>query len=366
MALLALALFIVVVSSFIGAALSSRARSEKKSIASFHQHMGQLSDVVKSESHLDDSGLEVSPDLFTSAPSHVRVVGKTNGSKSSSASKRRTYRPNSVNGSTAKSGRPATRDSLHPQIQIQHDFSDLTASQIETSLNDIESQAADGVGMASAARPLPVPRRTRLSSSSRSSGSKVPVKVIRFDDAASDGADEDSTGGSGSFRVDRHLNTKVLAAGSVAVLVGLGAIFVALNSSHQNVSGNGPIVNTATKSVGKPKITTTTTVPAPAGPLAPTSANSTGAIYFVNSPSITIGISASAPAWVEESVAPGSKILWQGIIPAGGSKTLTLNSSMWIRTGNVGVLTMTANGQPISFSAAPGVYEFTFRQGVKA
>ena len=102
------------------------------------------------------------------------------------------------------------------------------------------------------------------------------------------------------------------------------------------------------------------------GPLTPTSADSTGSTYFLSSLPITLAVSASAPAWLEESVSPGSKILWQGIVPAGGSKTLTLNSSMWIRTGNVGVLTMVANGQPVSFSAAPGVYEFTFRQGVKA
>lgn len=361
MALFALALLVVVV-VFLGAALSSRARSEKKSIASFHQHMGQLSGVVKSENHPDDSGSEAGSDLFTSLPSHVKVVGKATGAKASSSPKRREYRTSSVNAATARRGRPSAKSSHLTERQSN----EMPASQLQANLHSIDSTSKTEMPAVPVEESAQVQRRTRLSSSTRSSGSKVHTEVLRFDDAAPEGVDEQPN--ARLFGFNRRFNTKILAAASVIALVGLGAIVIALNSSHPNASDKGSVSITTTKPIGKSKSTTATTEApsAPAGPLTPTTADSVGATYFVNSPSITIGISASAPAWVEESVAPGSKVLWQGIIPTGGSKNFTLNSSMWIRTGNVGVLTVTANGQPVSFSAAPGVYDFTFRQGVKA
>ena len=362
MALFVLALLVVAVVIFLGAAVSSRARSEKKSIASFHQHMDQLSGVVKSENHPEDGGSETGSDLFTSLPSHVRVVGKATGAKGSSSSKRRAYRTGSVAAATARRGRPSAKS---PNLS-ERQSNEIQVPQFQADLHSIDVAPKVEKPTVPVEESARMQRRTRLSSSTRPGGSKVHSEVLRFDDAAQEGAEEQPS--ARLFGFDRRFNPKILAAASVIALVGLGAVFVALNSSHPNVSGKGSVSIATTKPVGKSKSTTATTEApsAPAGPLAPTTADSAGATYFVNSPSITIGISASAPAWVEESVAPGSKVLWQGIIPADGSKSFTLNSSMWIRTGNVGVLTITANGQPVTFSAAPGVYDFTFRQGVKA
>ncbi len=362
MALFVLALLVLVVVIFLGAALSSRARSEKKSIASFHQHMDQLCGVVKSENHSDDGVAEAGSDSFTSLPSHVRVVGKATGVKGPSSSKRRVYRAGSATSGTSRRGRPSNKS---PYLGERH-ANEMQASQIQAKPHTDDAPLDAEMPVVPMEKSVPVQRRARLSSSARPGGSKVHTEVLRFDDAAQEAAE--APPGARVFGFDRRFNTKILAAASVIVLVGFGAVVVSLNSSNPNTSGKSSVSVTSTKPIGKSKSTTATTEApiAPAGPLTPTTADNVGATYFVNSPSITIGISASAPAWVEESVAPGSKVLWEGIIPSGGSKTFTLTSSMWIRTGNVGVLTITANGQPVSFSAAPGVYNFTFRQGVKA
>ncbi|NNN19171.1 MAG: DUF4115 domain-containing protein [Acidimicrobiaceae bacterium] len=190
------------------------------------------------------------------------------------------------------------------------------------------------------------------------------TEVLHFDDGAADGSSLESA--TPIFGGDRKVNTKVLAVASIVALVGLGALVVVLSSSNPVTIPRSPAVALPHSSQSNSTTATTQARPTPPGPLMPTSADSTGAIYFLNASSITLDIHSSAPSWIEESVAPGSKILWQGIIPSGGSKTFTLGSSMWVRTGNVGVLTLTANGQPVSFTAPPGVYEFTFRQGVKA
>ncbi len=362
MAFFVLALLVLVVVIFLGAALSSRARSEKKSIASFHQHMDQLSGVVKSENHPDEGACETGSELFTSLPSHVRVVGKATGAKESSSSKRRVYRAGSVTAATARRGRVSAKN---PHLAERHS-NEMPVSQVQANLYSVDAPPRGEMPAVPVEDPAPAQRRARLSSSVRPGGSKVHTEILRFDDAAQEVAEEQPS--ARFFGFDRRFNTKILAAASVIALAGLGAVVISLSSSHPNTSGKSSVSVASTKPVGKSNSTTATTEAplAPSGPLTPTTADNVGATYFVNAPLITIGISASAPAWVEESVAPGSKVLWEGIIPTGGIKTFTLNSSMWIRTGNVGVLTITANGQPVTFSAAPGVYDFTFRQGVKA
>ncbi len=366
MALLALALLAIIIFSFIGAALSSRARSEKKSIASFHQQMDQLSGVVKSENHPDEAGTETGDDPFTSIRSHVKVVGKANSTKSGGSARRRPYRSGSAGVSGGKRGRPA-RVQHSPASQPPNGRranNNMPLFQPEASVPRAEIEAENAVSSAQK-RSSVTGRRNRLSSSARSNGEKVHTQILHFDDDASEGLEREA--GNGLSGAQRKVNTKVLAAASVVALVGLGTIYIALSGSHSPAAATKLPPSVSTKPNTPTKSPVTTVVPAtPSGPLTPTTADSVGATYFVDSPSITIDLAASAPSWVEEAAAPGSKVLWQGIIPAGGSKSFTLNSSMWIRTGNVGVLTITANGQPVSFSANPGVYDFTFRQGVKA
>lgn len=364
MALLALALVAIVVFSFIGAALSSRARSEKKSIASFHQQMDQLSGVVKSDSNQSDA-LPEAQDLFSSVRSHVKVVGKASSSRASGAARRRTHRSGTASTGAAR----RTRPSLSSPAPASASFDPPKAD--ELSHHERANQRAESYAGADRANSVSRKRssnsrRTRTSSSTRSNVSGVHTTVLHFDDEPPAGAAAGSPDSESPISV-RRANTKVLAAASVVALAGLGTIVFALSNSHGPVQSKLSVSN-STKNTTAPRSPTPTTVasPPPVGPLTPTSADSAGATYFIDASSITVNLSASAPSWVEESVAPGSKVLWQGIIPAGGSKSFTLDSSMWIRTGNVDVLTITANGRTVSFNANPGVYDFTFRQGVKA
>jgi len=368
LALLVLAFFALIILSFLGAKFSSKVRSERKSIASFHEQMGQLSGVVKPESRAEDATSLANNELFAPAPSHVRVLGKASTSKSAGTGKRRSYRvgaANAANGhgsrSPARRGTPSSSSGKARSESILSTESKASLHELNTAKNDVAPQVDPGIEVASPGR------RTRLSSSARSAGSVLHTEVLHFDDNALDATGEKVV--LGPVLGSRRLSAKILAVASVVTLVGLGMVVVALNATRASDStSRSPNVTADQHPTGKSKSVTATTEPRSSrpGPLTPTSADSTGSTYFLSSLPITLAVSASAPAWLEESVSPGSKILWQGIVPAGGSKTLTLNSSMWIRTGNVGVLTMVANGQPVSFSAAPGVYEFTFRQGVKA
>lgn len=366
MALIALVLVVVVLLGFLGAVLSSRARIEKKSIASFHEKMGQLSGVVQPEAHID--GDEVQPDheLFNEAPTHVRVVGKLQPSKSSNSAKRRVYQAPARPGSGSSSGNgPKNSPSSSQRSRRTRKTQPPVFTSEEEGLDSTPYAGAastvgnEGVGKSAS---------SDVSAFTRVSTSKVHTEPLKFDDAG--GSDFE---GSSKFRLknyERGPNTKFLAVAALIVIIGVGAILFSLSGSHNVASKNKSSVTTSAKSSRTPASgspTTTTTVPkASTGPLVPSSSNNTGAVYYINSSSLTLVIDASAPAWVEESVSPGSKILWEATIPAGGTKTLTLGSSMWIRTGNVGALKMTMNGRKVQFSAPPGVYNFTFNQGVKA
>lgn len=373
MALLGLALLVVVIFSFIAAALSSRARSEKRSIASFHQHMGQLSGVVKSEGHAENPDPQPNEDLFGSVRSHVKVVGKSGSGRASGGSKRRSYRSGQGSSASSRRGRgsPDSTSASSEAEALSKGRSSASEDQLSASVETSSSQQPFEGGSSSQRRRNGTgSRRTRLSASARAKGAKSRSEILQFTDDVA-GVPAEVLGG-GLPSLDRRVNTKLLAAASVVALAGLGTIFIALNGSHGASSSLKGPAPSSSHHVTPPESTTPTTPTTvappskPAGPLTPASANSAGATYFIDSPSITVDVSASAPSWIEESVTPGSKVLWQGILPKGGSKSFTLNSSMWIRTGNVGVLTMTVNGKPISFSAPPGVFNFTFRQGVKA
>ncbi|TAN24933.1 MAG: DUF4115 domain-containing protein [Actinomycetota bacterium] len=367
MALLILALFALIILSFLGAVFSSRVRSEKKSIANFHEQMGQLSGVVRSESHAEDANSQTKTELFAPTPSHVKVVGKANVAKSPGTGRRRNFRAGTSTASGGTRSRSSATRGTSPSSARQPGSGTIPTSESKPVLREVNAGNDGAAQPVSAGNEGPaVSRRTRLSSSTRPAGPKVHTEVLHFDDDPADNSDRKIS--PGPIFGSRKLNARVLAVASAVALVGFGVIVAALNAAHSSNAPSRSSVVTVVQNPGASKSATATTeAPStPAGPLTPTSADSTGATYFINASSITLTISASAPAWLEESVSPGSKILWQGIIPSGGSKTLTLNSSMWIRTGNVGVLTITANGRPVSFSATPGVYEFTFRQGVKA
>lgn len=364
MALIILVLVVVALFGFLGAVLSSRARIEKKSIASFHEKMGQLSVVVQPDSRVEGDEEQPEHELFSEAPTHVRVVGKVQPSRSSRSSKQRVYQAPARPGSGSNSGnRPKSSTSSSSRSRRTR----KTQPPIFTNEEDsLESKPSDG----SAVADTGVDRNASsdVSAFTRRSSSKVHTEPLKFDDA--DGSDFE---GSSKFRLknyERGPNTIFLAVAALIVIIGVGALVFSLSSSHSVVSKNK---SSAPKSVKGSRTsissspTTTTTVPkASTGPVVPSFANSAGAVYYINASSLTLVIDASAPAWVEESVSPGSKILWEATIPAGGSKTLTLSSSMWIRTGNVGALKMTMNGRKVQFSAPPGVYDFTFNQGVKA
>lgn len=358
MALLALTLAALVIFGLIGAALSSRSRSEKRSVASFHQHMGQLSGVVKAEVRGNEVSQEEGDELFSSVPSHVRVIGKTGRQGTGSAARRRPHRAGSSSSLGSRRGRTASQSAAS---QAEHKDALHSGTESARGLSNLESEGSNaGRKMGSSGR------RSRVSSSARLDNHHVRRAVLRFDDSPVEPNEVDD--GPGLASGERRVNAKVLAAASVAALAGLGAIVYTLSSTHGTVAQSKASVSSSRKTTTsvQPPPNTTLVPKSPAGPLTPTSTSSSGAIYFVNSSSLTVDISASAPSWVEECITPNSKVLWQGIIPSGGSKSFTLDSSMWIRTGNVGVLTITANGQPVTFNANPGVYDFTFRQGVKA
>lgn len=378
MALVALVLVVVLALGFLGATLSSRARLEKKSIASFHERMGHLSGVVQHEGHLEDSDGELHNDqphsLFNEAPVHVRVVGKSSAQPEASGIRSghtaRTRKPSSPSrgSASAPKGNPAgmANSSTYGQANAAKDH---VRSEPDHEENLVETTSSSTLPNRPSRPAVPRRRSSRVSNAKRGAQFKRKTEVLHFDDSVTKPFAKESDSDLSGY--ERKVNTKVLAAASVAALIGLGTIVFSLSSSHGGTS-------VAPKNSGQQKVqqpaqsfpnrsTKTNELPVPANtPLTPSSADLSGAVYFINSPSITLVINASAASWVEESTAPGSTILWEGIIPAGGSKTLTLSSSMWIRTGNVDVLKMTANGQPVTFNAAPGVYNFTFRQGVKA
>lgn len=383
MALISLVMLAIVLFGFLGATLRSRARQEKKSIAGFHERMGQLSGVVQSENQPEPSGHDQNHDLFGNSPTHVKVIGISSKAESSS-NRRINARPSSRSSARSRNQRAVSSNStsqddsrVSPQLALEDTKSNSETNGVANSRSEISNKP---VRSSSGNK-----RKTasNLSSSTRTSRSKARTEVLHFEDGvvdpnmSSEPITDSNTGvrslGKSIRGYERKANTKVLAAASIIAVVGIGTIVYALSNTSSPTSNrsNAKTVTSKTSSTktntSKPKTTSTTSAPTQnTGVLTPSSANSAGAVYFINSSSINLVINASKPSWVEESVTQGSTVLWEGTIPAGGSKTLSLNSSMWIRTGNVGALTITANGRPVKFSAPPGVYDFTFQQGVKA
>lgn len=363
MAYFVLILLILVISGLIGTAISSRARSEKRSIAGFHQQMGQLSGVVQSDSQNEQGAAEAEQGLFGEVPSHVRVIGKVDSAKSLDPLKGKPGRmggtkaaPSLLRRNSVSGVAPRSSGEFRGQRGIIGEEPPAPTS------------ASSGEGDERNIEPVRRRRSASLSSDRRADGSRVKTEILQFDDDSSAQESAVTSGLPGSL--GRKLNVRVLAVASIVGLIGLGAIAMSLSDGHSTAPGavDKNSAPPTSQSVITSRATTKTTLPphVSTGVLMPASADSSGATYYIDSPTITLVLQASAPSWVEESVSPGSTILWDGTIPAGGSKTLTLNSSMWIKTGNVDVLTITANGRPVHFSASPGVYSFTFTQGVKA
>lgn len=380
MALVGLVLIIIVLLGFLGAGLSSRARLERKSIANFHEKMGQLSGVVQAEGSSSHDGDPLDQELFTEVPTHVRVVGKAKPSKGSSTSKRRVYQPSrkptSPSGSPSKPGRQPSSLSRSRAVK-KPEISEIPSvpsvpEQVKDPVVEKGPVGGDNSGVnENLGSKKESKKLSKVSSFSRGSLTKVRTEFLQFDDSG----DSETPDSDGDLRgYERKVNTKVLAVASLALLVGIGAIIFSLSSSSSPASQNKvpPAPTKSSKTAGRQSSSvaaapSTTVAPVVSnGPLSPTTSNSSGAVYYINASTLTLVIHASAPSWVEESVSPGSAVLWEGIIPAGGSKTLSLNSSMWIKTGNVDVLNMTLNGRKVNFTASPGVYDFTFNQGVKA
>lgn len=334
--------------------------------------MGQLSGVVQAEGSGSHDGDPLEQELFTEVPTHVRVVGKAQPSKNSSSSKRRVYQPSrkptSPSGSPSK---PGTQPSASPRSRrVKKPETPGVPDQVKDPSVESASVGGDNSGAKENLQPKKELRKpARISGFSRGSLTKVRTEFLQFDD----GGASEATASDGDLRgYERKVNTKVLAVAALALLVGIGAIIFSISSSSPTAQNKVPPPVTKSGKTGgsgsQAAAAPSTTVPPVVsnGPLSPTASSSSGAVYYINASTLTLAVHASAPSWVEESVSPGSTVLWEGIIPAGGTKTFSLNSSMWIKTGNVDVLNMTLNGRKVNFTASPGVYDFTFNQGVKA
>ncbi len=162
----------------------------------------------------------------------------------------------------------------------------------------------------------------------------------------------------------RHVSSGTGRIASLLVVLVVGVVsvtgvLVALSKSKPSRAGTA--VSGTTKKVSKgtsvPSSTTSTTQ---ATQLSAVSTSSSGADFQVNSSALTVVLHASAPCWVEESSTPYGKIVWDSTLAAGQSYTITTTAPLWLRTGNVGVLSLNVNGLPVAFSAAPGPYNFTF------
>ncbi len=168
-------------------------------------------------------------------------------------------------------------------------------------------------------------------------------------------------------RSSRLSGTALAAGGGVVVLVVAVVAFFQFDSAtkvpvaaHRSKRISAPAKST-------PKTTTKKVVkktPKPAAAptaLTPTSTSPTGATYVVPGGVGTVVIRATAPCWVEESATPGGTILWDEVLPAGGSYQLNGNGgTMWLRSGNSQAMTLTVNGLPVNFTSPPGAYNYTF------
>lgn len=161
----------------------------------------------------------------------------------------------------------------------------------------------------------------------------------------------------------RHVasSAQVKVASLVALIVlGVGSVTAAVFYAS-NAKPSHTTTNSLASSSKKPKSTTssTTTTAAPAI-LTAVSSDSSGATYALPSGSVSVVLHATAPCWVEQSTTPGGTIQWAQTLGANQSYTLTATNSLWLRTGNVGVLSITVNGVPVRIQAPPGPYNFTF------
>lgn len=151
----------------------------------------------------------------------------------------------------------------------------------------------------------------------------------------------------------------LLVAGTGAAAVVLGGVFFLLSGSRPG-STVAPSAPVRTRQPSKKTSKTTSAQPRLVS-LSPHSATAAGATYLVPGGVSKVVMKTSAPCWMEDAAAPGTTILWDSTLPAGGSYTLSGNgSSLWLRTGNSGVLSLMVNGLPVVFHAPPGPYNFYF------
>ncbi len=152
----------------------------------------------------------------------------------------------------------------------------------------------------------------------------------------------------------------LLVAGTGAAAVVLGGVFFLLSGS-KTATPQTPSAPVRTRQAAKKKSAKQPSASVRPVSLSPQSTTANGATYMVPGGVNSVVMKTSAPCWMEDSAAPGSTILWDSTLPAGGSYTLNGNgSSLWLRTGNSGVLSLTVNGLPVVFHAPPGPYDFYF------
>lgn len=153
----------------------------------------------------------------------------------------------------------------------------------------------------------------------------------------------------------------VIVAVGVAVVLVSAVVFDVATTSHpvKGNLGSTPSQKTTQSPTKAKKSSTTSTV---LSKIVPVSSNSAGATYQVPAGTMTVVVSASAPSWVEQSNTAYGKLFFAQTMSAGQSQTFRSSGPIWIRTGNVRVLTITVDNLPVVFSAPPGTYNFSFTQ----
>lgn len=316
-AVLVLAIVILVIGAVSGATMSAF-RKEKKSIDSHKRMLGLMEELSGSEGTTNSSLNPVEPQ--DRAKTHVRAI-----------------RPTAAPSLFAEPEPPTI--SMPPVVRLPEGGAPISEN------GTIAANHSEQEGfLESEDNPtVPLPRVSfdtlmALGTASKSRPSRAPL------------APRHRTAG-GQSRI---------ASVVILVAVGVGVTTAAVlgaSKSHPDTSGSLPVAKPKSKSI--PKKTQAPVV----AQLTAISSDAYGASYSVPTGLVTVVLHAASPCWVEESTSPYGRISWDATLSANQTYTITSAAPLWLRTGNVGALSITVNGKPVVFAAAPGPYNFTFTGG---
>jgi flagellar basal body-associated protein FliL len=338
--ILIVAILILVLGAVSGATMSAF-RKEKRSIESHKRTMSVMEDLAHGASGVTEHHVAgQTPRQYA----HVRTVG-ANGSSST--------RSNSSSSAPDEGRGVRLRPPLPPQGAQEtegRDRRNLSERRVrQRGAGDIER-----TGSSQRSNALSIDEPT------------VEMQRVVFDDVH--GAPREVSTPSGAERRSkgRHVSSGTGRVSSLIVVVIVGV--VAVTGVVFEISKSKPLKalvaaqKTKTSSSGTSASSSTTTSTTQPTQLTASSTSSGGADFHVTASALTVVLHASAPCWVEESATPYGKIVWASTLGAGQSYTISTSAPLWLRTGNVGVLSMTVNGLPVSVSAPPGAYNFSFSQ----